>query len=96
MRVVNLNVEPFDVYGGRAGKGHDGYFGNPFRLQRESDREKVLALYRRFFDERIKRDPEFKRRCLALYKKRVGCFCTPKACHLDVIAEWVNAQHKEE
>lgn len=94
MRVVNLRVEPFDVYGGRAGNGYGGgYFGNPFKLQRESDREKILALYRRFFAERIKRDPEFKRRCLALYGKSVGCFCKPKACHLDVIAEWVNGQY---
>jgi hypothetical protein len=33
--VVNLNKEPFDVYIGRAGRGQDGYFGNPFRMGAE-------------------------------------------------------------
>ena len=31
-RVVNIRKEAYDVYIGRAGKGQDGYFGNPFRL----------------------------------------------------------------
>ena len=28
--VVNIYKEQFDVYIGRAGRGQDGYFGNPF------------------------------------------------------------------
>ena len=30
--VVNINKEQFDIYIGRAGRGEDGYFGNPFRI----------------------------------------------------------------
>jgi hypothetical protein len=92
MRVVNINVEPFDVYGGRAGRGYDGYFGNPFKALREADRDKAIALHRDYFYKRIARDDHFRRACLELRGKRVGCFCKPKACHLDVIAKWVNAQ----
>ncbi len=32
-RVVNIRKKAYDVYIGRAGKGQDGYFGNPFRLK---------------------------------------------------------------
>lgn len=96
MIVVNIHVEPFDVYGGRAGHGYDGWLGNPFKLKAESDRPRVLELYRRYFYGRIARDPEFKRRVLALKNKRVGCFCAPRLCHLDIVAEWVNGQPEEE
>ena len=36
-RVVNIRKEAYDVYIGRAGKGQDGYFGNPFRLKQGHD-----------------------------------------------------------
>jgi hypothetical protein len=36
---------------------------------------------------RMGQDSEFKHRVLALKGKRLGCFCKPKACHGDVIAE---------
>ena len=88
--VVNIYKEPFDVYIGRAGRGHDGYFGNPFRLNSEAERRDVIEKYRTYFLERIERDPEFKERILALRGKRLGCFCKPKACHGDVIAEWLD------
>ena len=32
-RVVNIKEEKYDVYIGRAGRGQDGYFGNPFVLK---------------------------------------------------------------
>lgn len=95
MIVVNIRVEPFDVYGGRAGNGYDGWLGNPFRLRREEDRLKILELHRRWFHGRLVRDPEFRRRVLALRGKRVGCHCRPKPCHLDIVAEWVNSQPEE-
>ncbi|GHV10010.1 hypothetical protein FACS1894162_2160 [Bacteroidia bacterium] len=31
-KVVNIKNSRCDVYIGRAGRGQDGYFGNPFRL----------------------------------------------------------------
>ena len=91
-RVVNLRREPFDVYIVRAGKGQDGYFGNPFRLAKGDDRASVLERYRVWFLDRIRIDRDFRRRVLALRGKRLGCFCKPAACHGDVIAEWVDAQ----
>jgi hypothetical protein len=82
-RVVNLRKEPYDVYIGRAGKGHDGYFGNPFHLPHESQREAVMEKWLAHFAARIERDAEFRARVESLRGKRLGCFCKPKACHGD-------------
>jgi Domain of unknown function (DUF4326) len=87
-QVVNIRREAFDVYIGRRGHGHDGYFGNPFRTPPLA-REEALARYRASFHERLKNDPQFRRRVLALKGKRLGCFCAPLACHGDVIAQWL-------
>lgn len=93
MIVVNINDgAEFDVYGGRAGQGYDGWLGNPFRARSEADRDRVIALHEAWFARRVEKDLEYRRRCLALHGLRVGCFCKPKRCHLDTVAKWVNAQ----
>jgi len=89
-RVVNLNREKYDVYIGRAGNGHDGYFGNPFKLESALLRDVVLDRYKTYFLERIARDEEFRRRVLGLVGLRLGCFCKPLACHGDIIVAWIN------
>lgn len=89
-KVVNIYKEPFDVYIGRAGKGKDGYFGNPFPLKKGEDRGSTLELYRAWFKTRIKEDREFKERVEGLRGKTLGCFCKPNACHGDVIKEYLD------
>jgi len=79
-----------DVYIGRAGQGMDGYFGNPFPLQDWQHRGDTIEKYTKYFDNRIKTDPEFKKRILELKGKKLGCFCHPLPCHGDVIAAWLN------
>ena len=89
--VVNISSRlPYDVYIGRAGKGHDGYFGNPFRLNDESERVEILRKYEVWFYDRLASDPEFKRRIHELKGKKLGCFCRPKICHGDIIADYLN------
>lgn len=88
--VVNLTKAPYDVYIGRAGKGQDGYFGNPFILKHLEPRGATLIRYKRWFDDKIANDPEFKKRVLELKGKVLGCFCKPHPCHGDIIAEYVN------
>src|SRR5438093_11987604 len=75
--VVNIYKEQFDVYIGRAGRGKDGYFGNPFPMANGISREDAVERFQRYFADRIEKDPEFKRRVLALKGKRLGCFCRP-------------------
>lgn len=88
--VVNLRSEEYDVYIGRAGRGQDGYFGNPYRLGRDGSGEDVLRKYQAYFLDRLDTEPEFRRRVLGLKGKRLGCFCKPGPCHGDIIAAWVN------
>lgn len=89
-KVVNLYKEKYDVYIGRPGKGQKGYFGNPFPLTKESDREKILLEYKNYFYSKIKNDKEFESRVSELKDKILGCFCHPKNCHGDIIAEYLN------
>ena len=85
--VVNIRRESCDVYIGRAGRGHDGYFGNPFPLQPGMARGATLERYRTYFYDRLRSDPEFRSRIHALQGKRLGCFCKPYPCHGDIIKE---------
>lgn len=84
--VVNLYKDQYDIYIGRAGKGQDGYFGNPILVgeyckccrQVHNTPGSTVECYRLYFLHRIKTDPEFKTRVLELRGKRLGCFCAPK------------------
>jgi len=87
--VVGIRRKEYDVYIGRAGNTHDGYFGNPFIIGRHGDRAKVIELYREHFLDRLKIDEEFAKRIEGLKGKRLGCFCKPDACHGDVIVEYL-------
>lgn len=98
-RVVNLRREWFDVYIGRAGKGYDGYFGNPIARGYKCSicgfvhmsASSTLPCYEQHFHYRL-RDVEFRRRVLELKGRTLGCFCKPARCHGDIIAAWVDAQ----
>jgi len=87
--VVNVHHKvPYDVYIGRAGKGESGEFGNPHT---GPNREANVKLFKKYFHERLKSDKTFARRVLKLRGKVLACFCSPKPCHGDVIAEYLNS-----
>lgn len=88
--VVNLRRQEFDVYIGRAGRGFDGYFGNPYTVREHGT--DAIELFRDYFQNRLATDEEFHRRVRELAGKRLGCFCKPGPCHGDIIAEYVNAE----
>ena len=89
--VINLK---HTVYIGRRNplRAEDGYFGNPYILGQDGDRQQVLELYRIHFNERIKNDVEFKKRIEALKDKILLCYCKPEACHGDIIKEYLDQQ----
>lgn len=89
-KVVNLYKDSYDVYIGRAGKGQDGYFGNPFPLKKNEERGATIERYKQYFYHRIKTDPDFKLKIERLKGKTLGCFCKPNSCHGDIIAEYLN------
>lgn len=89
--VVNIRHEAFDVYVGRAGKGQEGTFGNPFRVQEYGST--ALVMFEDYFRKRMQNDGAFREKVLALKDRRLGCFCRPKSgfrgklrCHGQVIA----------
>lgn len=89
-QVVNIKNESYDVYIGRAGKGFDGYFGNPEQLKDHNyNRIACIDAYNRYFYARIQNDAEFKNRVEELKGKKLGCFCMPQMCHGMVIVEYL-------
>jgi hypothetical protein len=91
-KVVNLYKEPYTIYIGRAGKGQDGYFGNPFSLKAGESRGSTISKYKKYFNNRINTDETFKQKILALKGETLGCFCKPHTCHGDIIIEYLNQQ----
>jgi hypothetical protein len=91
-RVVNIRREMHNVYVGRAGHGYDGYFGNPFHPVGDGEDARITCIeqFRDYFHRRMRDDVEYARRILELRGKKLGCFCKPKVCHADIIAEYLN------
>ena len=100
--VVNVKSVGWDVdeYIGRgnSGKNHlnntdvgeSGWLGNPYVVGKDGSRMETIRKYGRDFIERIVNDDEFAEAVRELEGKTLGCWCKPKDCHGDVIAEFLN------
>ena len=86
-KVVNKYKDSYDVYIGRG-----SVFGNPFVIGRDGTREDVINKYRDYFLKQVHDNLMFKSQVLKLEGKTLGCFCKPKACHGDVIKEYLENQ----
>ena len=64
-------------------------FGNPFMMRTEADRRDVLHHFEKYFYDRLRKDIVFRCRVLRLKGEKLGCWCKPKACHGDIIAEYL-------
>lgn len=85
--VVHCKRSPYDVYIGRPSP-----WGNPFRLRDEAERAAVIRRYRTW----LARRPELIERARReLRGKRLGCWCAPRPCHGDVLAEIANRADAE-
>jgi hypothetical protein len=82
--VVNMHTTTCDVAIDRS-----SVFGNPFKA---GTREEKIALYRKYFWNRVERDPDFRSAVLELRGKRLGCWCSPKPCHGMIIVEWLETR----
>ena len=77
-RVVHCKRDKYDVYIGRGSK-----WGNPFKIGIDGRRNEVIEKYA----EWIKTQPELIKALPQLKGKVLGCWCSPKACHGDVLVE---------
>ena len=63
-------------------------WGNPYRIGRHGSRDGVLVRYARWLREQIDNDhitvADIRRE---LRGKRLACWCTPKPCHAQILAE---------
>jgi len=86
-QVVHCKRDKFDVYIGRPSK-----WGNPFPLEDESERLRVIEQYRRW----ILTQPELMAALPELRGRVLGCWCAPKPCHGDVLVELANRSDQNE
>jgi hypothetical protein len=103
-RVVNLRREEYDVYIGRgkngnahienAEVGERGWLGNPYTVE-DFGRQNSIQKFRDAFSDRLEADDAFREAVRDLDGKTLGCFCKPKDCHGDVIAEEVEHLNQE-
>ena len=80
-KVVHCKKEPYDIYIGRPSK-----WGNPFVVGKDGTREEVIEKYINWLESR----PELLNSIYELKGKTLGCWCHPKACHGDILAELAN------
>ncbi len=95
----------------RKGQGLEGVYvgrptplGNPFRLLREEDRDEVVARYATWLKEQVRQgNPAVVQTLGELYRrlKRQGtltlvCFCAPRRCHAEIIAEHLKLMAQKE
>jgi hypothetical protein len=75
--------------------GRPSALGNPFRLEREADREQVIGQYELWLREQIAVwNPEVCHELNRLYRiardlgeLELTCWCAPKRCHAKVIRQ---------
>lgn len=70
--------------------GRGSYWGNPYSMHESGDdREEVIRKFKYDFDYEKFPNKE-KSEVYKLIGKRLGCFCKPKDCHGDVLADFLN------
>lgn len=89
-KVVHCKKEPFDIYIGRP-----SIFGNPFSHKKGTQaqvvvgtRQEAIEKYHQWIKGQIKvpgLTPPTVEQILELKDKILGCWCSPQACHGDVL-----------
>lgn len=88
-KVVHCKREPYDVY---IGRGRGSIWGNPFVIGRDGNRDEVIEKYRQY----ILSNPELLEQLESLRDKVLGCWCSPLACHGNVLAELLNQERSNQ
>lgn len=79
--VVHCEKDDYDVYIGRPSK-----WGNPFISGKDGTRKEVIEKYRVWLLDQ----PDLMSSLPELEGKILGCWCKPKSCHGDVLADLAN------
>ncbi len=89
-RIVHCKRDKYDVYIGRPSK-----WGNPFIIGKDGTREEVISKYEDWLLGVIKAPDNTLRPSLShakteLKDKILGCWCSPKACHGNILKRFVD------
>jgi hypothetical protein len=79
--VVHCKREPFDVYIGRPSE-----WGNPFTIGKDGTRSEVIQKYEAYLRTRT----DLLDKIPALEGKILGCWCSPKPCHGNILSKLAN------
>jgi hypothetical protein len=87
---AELEADPDFVYVGRQARGgwRKSIWHNPYKAPRDGTTAEILA---RFEHEHLASHPELRAAIPALRGKTLGCWCSPKPCHGDVLARLADA-----
>jgi len=88
--LVNIKKARCEVYIGRGTP-----FGNPYVIGENGTREDVIRLYRTYFYDRLKKEPDWKKKVEALKGKVLGCHCAPLGCHGNILIDYLDKGIKE-
>jgi hypothetical protein len=80
MKVVHIKKSAYDVYIGRPSK-----WGNPFREGKDGARSEVIKKYESW----LRNNPGLLAQLDELRGKTLGCWCSPKPCHGDVLIKLI-------
>ena len=80
-KVVHCKKEKYDVYIGRPSK-----WGNPFVIGADGSRAEVISKYERM----LMTSPTLQAALHELKGKDLVCWCSPQACHGDVLLKLAN------
>lgn len=72
-------------------------WGNPFPLYSKDEAERIFVIkeYERWLWEQIKSGSITLDDLVSLDGKRLGCFCSPRACHGDILVKAIAWAKKE-
>ena len=79
--VVHCKKAPYDIYIGRPSE-----WGNPFVIGKDGSREEVIFKYEKW----LRGNQNLMKKIQTLHGKILGCWCSPKSCHGDVLYRLAN------
>ena len=91
--VVNFRTDTHTKYIGRRRRGQENKFANYYRIGFDGNREQVIALHKRDFNN----NPYLQEAVWnELRGEILGCFCKPLACHGDTYVEYIENRERTE
>jgi len=72
----------------------DSIWANPYKINKESNRNYVLEKYENYITEKLK-NPEMVKELMKLKGKNLGCWCNPENCHGDILVKLIKKYDKQ-